>query len=357
MTCSPQPIETTERRINFAPLGSYALPCYAQIRLHLPPLLDVLKRAEQEQFDVIHVSTPGPMGLCGWIVSRMLRSALVGTYHTDFPAYAEQITGDARVARGAAQYMQWFYGRMERVLARSRTYRGSIGEMGIDWSRLGLIQPAIDANKFYPGLKTQSLWRSYGVRQPLRLLYVGRVSVEKNLPMLVGIFRRLCSIRRDVALIVVGDGPFRAEMQREVSNLPAHFLGMQGDRELIRLYQNADLLLFPSRTDTLGQVVMEAQACGLPVLVSDEGGPREMMDDGVTGGVLPRNDLAAWVAAIDQLLDDEPRRMRMSRTAAQRASRFSLERSFEQFWADHLAAATSAASESKANPLIPHAQH
>ena len=245
---------------------------------------------------------------------------------------------------------------MERVLARSRTYRASLGEMGIEPSRVGLIQPAIDATKFSAEEKVASLWRSYGVEQSLRLLYVGRVSVEKNLTMLVQIFRRLCSIRPDVALIVVGDGPYRAEMQRELPKLPAYFLGMREDCELVQLYQNADLLLFPSRTDTLGQVVMEAQACGLPVLVSDEGGPREMMDDGVTGRVLAANDVAAWVSAIDQVLDDEALRLRMSRTAATRALRFSLQRSFEQFWADHLAVVAPIESELQAEQMIPHAK-
>jgi glycosyltransferase involved in cell wall biosynthesis len=355
MTCSPGRIEATERRTNFTPLGSYALPCYPDIHLHIPPLLDVLKRAEQEQFDVIHASTPGPMGLCGWMVSRMLRAPLVGTYHTDFPAYAEQLTGDARVARGTAQYMQWFYGRMERVLARSGAYRASLSEMGIESSRIGLVQAAINSEKFAPGTKADSLWRSYGIEKPLRLLYVGRVSVEKNLPMLVEVFKKLCSIRRDVGLIVVGDGPYREQMRRELSTLPAQFLGVRGDSELVQLYQNADLLVFPSRTDTLGQVVMEAQACGLPVLVSDEGGPREIVDDGLSGRVLGGNDAAAWVAAIDQLLDDMPLRLRMSRTANQRASRFSLERSFEQFWADHLNVVAPMATKLQADQNISHA--
>src|SRR5204863_4582209 len=107
----------------------------------------------QEQFDVIHASTPGPMGLCGQLVSRMLRAPLVGTYHTDFPAYAEQLTGDARVARGTMQYMQWFYGEMDRVLARSRGYRASLAEMGM---KVGLIQPAIELDRFCGGEKSES---------------------------------------------------------------------------------------------------------------------------------------------------------------------------------------------------------
>src|SRR5439155_12411876 len=170
-------------------------------------------------------------------------------------------------------------GRMDRVLARSRSYGASLQEMGIDPQKIGLVQAAIDANRFCAQSPIASFRRSYGVEQPLRLLYVGRVSVEKNLPMLMEILRRLYSVRRDMALIVVGDGPYRQQMQQESRSLPVHFLGMRSDKELVQLYQHADLLLFPSRTDTLGQVVMEAQACGLPALVSDEGGPREIVDD------------------------------------------------------------------------------
>jgi glycosyltransferase involved in cell wall biosynthesis len=331
-TCSPASSTQISNRINFAPLSSWNLPCYSDIQLHLPPLLDIMKRAEEEQFDVIHVSTPGPMGLCGWLVSRMLRAPLVATYHTDFPAYAEQLTNDARVARGVSQYMQWFYARPRRILARSRTYRASLSELGVDASNIGLIQPAVDQSKF----KSGELSRSSQCR---RLLYVGRVSIEKNLPLLVEVFKRLCAQRSDIELIIVGNGPYRDQMQKQMAGLPAQFLGIRGDEELPALYRSADLLLFPSRTDTLGQVVMEAQACGLPVLVSDEGGPQELMDDGVTGRIIPGNDAPAWVASINELLDNPALLHRMSRTAAQRASRFSLERCFELFWQEHVAAA------------------
>jgi glycosyltransferase involved in cell wall biosynthesis len=346
LTCSASPTASVPGRINFAPLGSYALPCYPQIRLNLPPLLDVLKRAEEEQFDVIHVSTPGPMGLCGWLASRMLRAPLIGTYHTDLPAYAEHLTNDARIARGTAQYMQWFYGRMHRVLARSRSYRASLGEMGIDAEKIGLIQPAIDQARFNAASPNTAR------DNRKQLLYVGRVSVEKNLPMLVESFKKVCAHRTGVILVVAGDGPYRTEMEQELAGLPAKFPGMVGDEKLAHLYHTADLLLFPSRTDTLGQVVMEAQACGLPVLVSDEGGPQELMDDGVTGRVVSAG-ADAWSSAIDALLNDQPLRRRMGRTAAQRASRFSMERCFEQFWNEHLAAVSDDAATPDSEPSCP----
>jgi len=90
--------------------------------------------------------------------------------------------------------------------------------------------------------------------------------------------------------------------------LPAYFLGQRGDDELAELYGSCDLLVFPSRTDTLGQAVMEAQACGLPALVSNEGGPKETVEHNTTGLVLASDDSIEWAAAIDDLLNDEPRR-------------------------------------------------
>jgi len=345
-TCSPASSALLPGQTNFQPLGSYALPCYPQIRLHLPPLLDIMKRAEEEQFDVIHVSTPGPMGLCGWLVAKMLRAPLLGTYHTDFPAYGEHLTSDARIARGVAQYIQWFYGRMDRVLARSRTYRASLVELGIGSTRIGVIPPAIDQNRF-------QVAPAIPQRPGRTVLYVGRLSVEKNLPLLVDVFKKLRTRRSDVTLVMAGDGPYREQLQQQLGGLPVRFLGTVPDDQLPALYGSSDLLLFPSRTDTLGQVVMEAQACGLPVLVSDEGGPQELTDDGVTGRVISARDADAWAAAIDDLLNDEPLRQRMSRSAAQRASRFSMERCFEQFWNDHLAAISDIAADAEIEPSCP----
>jgi glycosyltransferase involved in cell wall biosynthesis len=146
----------------------------------------------------------------------------------------------------------------------------------------------------------------------------------------------LCAARPDVALVVAGDGPYLAEMKAALKGCPAHFLGFQSDEQLAPLYASADLFVFPSRTDTLGQVVMEAQASGLPVLVSDEGGPKEMIHDGVTGLVVPGRDAQRWCNAMDTLLSDDDLRQRMSRTAPQRMGRFSLEKTFESFWAEHV---------------------
>ncbi len=337
-TCSAKPSFDAPWRRNFVPLLSRAFPYYPELRLALPPLLEILESADREQFDAIHVSTPGPMGLCGWLVSKMLRVPLLGTYHTDFPAYADTLTRDHRVVNGTITYMKWFYGdQMPAVLSRSKSYRFKIGDFGIAEDRIRNIVPGIKLDRFGAQHSDPNLWETLRVSEPSRLLYCGRVSAEKNLPMLVDAYKKLCAKRhpRDVALIVVGDGPYLAAMRGALADLPAYFLGTRGHEDLARLYASADLFVFPSRTDTLGQVVMEAQASGLPALVSEEGGPKEIIENGVSGLTLSGADASRWAEAIDELLNDEPRRCRMSRAAIARMSRFSLDATFESFWTAH----------------------
>ena len=340
-TCSDQILTEAPYRKNFKPLVSGSMPLYSELKLSLPPLLEILEWSDRQQFDAIHVDTPGPMGLCGWLVARMLRIPLLGTYHTDFPEYIRALSGgDHRLVTATAGYASWFYGQMATVFSRSRHYRGKLRALGLPEEKLSLAHPCVDDTKFNPRHRDVNLWQSRGIRERYQLIYCGRVSAEKNLALLAGVFRDLCSRRRDTALIIIGDGPFRTEMQKMLRGLPAYFLGYQGDETLAPLYASGDLFVFPSRTDTMGQAVIEAQASGLPVLVSDEGGPQEVMDHGLTGLVLSGTEPVAWVDAIHGLLDDEPRRQRMSRTSATRMARYTASAAFDAFWDEHLKAAT-----------------
>lgn len=338
-TCSAHPKLDAPYRRNFAPLLSRPLPMYPEQTLVLPPLAEIMEWADRQQFDAVYVDTPGPMGLAGWLVARMLRVPLLGTWHTDFPAYVDALSGDHRMTVAARGYCAWFYGQLATVFCRTRQSQAHVrATMGVPDARLALAPPGVNEAAFNPRHRDTGLWRELGVTQPHRLMYCGRLSVEKNLPLLVEAFRQLCNKRSDVALVLAGDGPYRAEAERRLAGLPARFLGYQSDAQLGPLYASSDLFVFPSRTDTLGQVVVEAQACGLPVLVSDAGGPREVMDDGLTGLVIADDTPAAWADAIDTLLNDAPRRLRMARTAPQRMNRFALSRTFDAFWDELLRA-------------------
>jgi len=338
-TSSRSPRFALPYRKNFTPLLTMPLPCYAELSLSLPPVLEILEWADRQQFDVIHVSTPGPMGLCGMLAAKMLRVPLLGTYHTDFPAYAEKLTGDHRVSNGTRTYIEWFYRRPVTVLSRSRAYEMSLRELGVAGERIENLTPGVDTQKFSPARRDENVWRRNGVREPKRLLYCGRISVEKNVDLVARVFADLHRSRGDVAMVFAGEGPHLGTLRERLAGLPAYFVGAQSDAELAALYASSDLLVFPSTTDTLGQVVLEAQASGLPALVSALGGPRELIEHDVSGLILPTTGPAAWGDAIAALLDDPPRRARMSEAAVRRMARYSLRNTFDQFWERHLNAA------------------
>lgn len=342
-TCNADSKLNVPYRKNFVPTFTCPFPQYPQISLSLPPLAEVLEWVDRQQFDAIHVHTPGPMGLCGLMAASMLNIPLLSTYHTDFPAYVLDMTADHRLTVAAESYMHWFYARPEAVFTRSRQYESVLGKMGINKDRLMMLPPCVDGETFHVRHRDPNYWHDRRIQASFHLLYCGRVSAEKNLTVLVESFRGLCKTRGDVALIVAGDGPQLSSLKEQFDGLPVHFMGRLNDTELAPLYANCDLLLFPSRTDTLGQVVLEAQSAGLPVLVSDQGGPSEVMDDGLTGMVLPATDATAWTKAIDELLTDHPRRLRMSRTAPHRVARCSPERTFDVYWDEHVRAAQQAA--------------
>jgi glycosyltransferase involved in cell wall biosynthesis len=322
-------------RVNFTPLLSREMPYYPELRLNLPPVMEIMEWADRQQFDAVHVSTPGPMGLCGWLVAKQLRVPLLGTYHTDFPAYLEHYTHDHRAGQAARMYMTWLCGEMAGVFTRSRGYVHALRGMGVSQAKLHTILPSVDTEKFHRGRRDDGVWDRLGVRHQHKVLYSGRVSVEKNLPLLATAYKQLCARRQDVALVVAGEGPYLAEMRKELAGLPTHFLGVQDDASLAALYASSDLLAFPSRTDTLGQVVMEAQASGLPAIVSNEGGPKEIVEDGVSGLVIPATQPAAWAAAMDELLSNDQRRRSMADAAPRQVAELSPAKTFEAFWRVH----------------------
>jgi glycosyltransferase involved in cell wall biosynthesis len=157
-------------------------------------------------------------------------------------------------------------------------------------------------------MRNPAFWSGRGIGLGrIVLLYVGRVSREKGLEMLVNAFKELVDSGAAIALALIGDGPYREEMEAALTGYPALFTGYLAGEQLQHGYASADLFVFPSATDTFGNVVLEAQASGLPVIVSDEGGPRELMIDGETGMVFRAGSTGDLAAAIRSMISDPQR--------------------------------------------------
>lgn len=324
---------------NLKPIAAIAMPRYPGLELALPPARRIMRLARQMNPDIIHISTPGPVGLLGLYAARRLRIPAAGVYHTDFPAYVSTLFDADLLAPPTRLAMRWFYSRLAVVLTRSEDSAGAVEQLGINPERITVIQPGTNTNTFNPRHANPSIWNNHPQirKSAVKVLYVGRVSIEKNMPMLSKIWpaarRDLETRGLDAQLIIIGDGPYRTTMQRDLPE--AIFLGFKHGLELSQLYASSDLFIFPSTTDTLGQVVMEAQASGLPTIVTDQGGPQQLVEHDRTGMIIPADKPDQWVKAITNLIADQTQRSTMGTAAHQAMQSRSFKASFAEFWSVH----------------------
>ena len=333
-------IPTEDCFYNCKPRFAMKMPKYADLDFVIPNKGDLVRRAEAFAPDVVHVSTPGGVGKVGRDYAKKRGIPIAGVYHTDFPAYLEHLFGDEMYGTITARYMKYFYKPFELILSRSEQYMESLEKLGFSRDRMAKLEPGIKLDDFDASHRDEAAWDEYGLpRDSVKVLYVGRISTEKNLPMLTsiwpGVRERAGAAGVDARLVIVGGGPYLDEMTSTLGGHGAVLPGFKHGAELARLYASADVFVFPSLTDTLGQVVLESQASGIPVVVADQGGPKEVVDDGVTGLVLPGGRPQAWVDAVSDLVIDHQKRQRMGATGAAWSKNFSISASFDKFWAAH----------------------
>lgn len=337
LTCAPSgdahlPFAHRSDVRTFKPTGSFAVPEYPELQLHYPPMLRILRHCYEAGFTHLHSATPGPMGLVALAVARILKLPIHGTYHTAFPQYVMQLTGDAGLEEAMWQYMIWYYGQMDKVYVPSLATGDELVARGIPQERIAFYPRGIDIHTFTPAHRNGFFKRYPAAAQRLRLLYVGRLSREKNLHILAEAFRIVAATRTDVALVLVGDGPARGELATTLEGLPTVFTGYMEGSNLTAAYASSDLFVFPSATDTFGNVVLEAQASGLPVIVTDAGGPKENILPGRTGCIVPEGDPAALAAAILEMTANRERLATMGAAARTYAESRSFEAAFTSQW-------------------------
>jgi glycosyltransferase involved in cell wall biosynthesis len=284
------------------------------MRIYAPPLRRLRRAARADAIDVIHLTTPGPIGLAAMRVARQLGVPMVGSFHTDLAAYASILSGSPRLGAAMREFMRWPYGRCARVLAPSEATRRLLMRTEQDADRIGIWRRGVDNTCFHPQRRSEALRRRWGVSDARpALLYVGRVSREKGLDLLPRLQTALHRLGLPHRFVIVGQGPMLAELEAQLPD--AVFTGVLGREDVADACASSDVFLFPSRTDTAGNVVLEAQACGLPVLVTNAGGPQENLLDGESGHVVRDMDPTSWAATLAPLLRRPDRRAQMAASA------------------------------------------
>lgn len=332
LTCLPQTPQTNLRLTNFAPLGTFPLPEYEAQELAFPPFLEIIEHIERGGFREVIISTPGPMGLVGLAAARLLRIRKTGIYHTDVPLFVHHMTGDHNLAQLAWQYMYWFYSQMDLLLVPSDYYRRQLIAHGFSPQKLAVLGRGVDLTLFNPHKRDPQYWRRHGLKTQFTFIYAGRVSAEKNLEPLFSAFERLAAERTDVSLAIVGDGPLWRAYRARYAAPRVVFTGFLEGEELARACASADALVFPSKSDTFGNVVLEAQACGLPAIVVDRGGPPELVRHHQSGIVVDPDDPDALLLAMRRLAESPQLCADLRRAALAGVTEYTWERVFDSIW-------------------------
>jgi glycosyltransferase involved in cell wall biosynthesis len=317
---------------NFPPIGEFELPEYELQKLSFPPILQMLDYVQRERFTEIIISTPGPVGLTALLAAKMLNLQTSGIYHTDFPQYIRILTEDSFLESVAWGYMHWFYGQLDTVFVNSEEYKQSWIKRGFDPAKLKILPRGLDTELYHPARRDSAFFEKFGASNgELRLLYVGRISREKDLDLLADAYRRLRKEGLPVRLFVVGHGPYSEALAKSLPD--AFFTGYLRGTELATAYASADIFVFPSTTDTFGNVILEAQASGLPVVVSDSGGPKELVAHKANGLITRSHNVEDFTDAIRALVTDQMLRERMANSARDSVTDRSWPLAFAKFWA------------------------
>ncbi len=317
---------------NFAPVGEISIPDYELQKLSVPPILRIIRYLESQPFDEYIISTPGPIGLIAIYCAKLFKVRVRSIYHSDFPQHVRQITGDEGLEDTTWKYMRWFYGLSDAVYSPSDHYRKQLIEHGFNPRRLFIYNRGTDLDFYNPRHRDEEFYKPQGIQGRVIFVYTGRVSREKNLDVVIDAFTQDELLKEKAALAIVGDGPYREELIRR--NLPPMivFPGFVKGKQLAKAYASGDVFVFPSTTDTYGNSVLEAQASGLPALVSNEGGPKEIILPGESGFVLSGYDAKAWRDAMRSLVESDELRHRMAAAARARAATRDWTTAFKEFW-------------------------
>ncbi|NNE34746.1 MAG: glycosyltransferase family 1 protein [Rhodothermales bacterium] len=303
--------------LNAAP--SISMPGRPEYRISLG-----LSRANRRALDdfaptFLHIATPDLLGRAA--LSYGLRRGLpvVSSYHTHFSSYLKYYR--MTVLEGPAwRYLRWFYGHCKHIYVPSASMADVLRTHGIS-ERLMYWPRGVDTTRFNPAMRSLEWRRSLGIGDDeVVVSLISRLVWEKGLDVFVDVIDRLKDIGVSHRVMLVGDGPARPELEEQLPN--AIFTGFLADDDLARAYASSDVFLFPSQTETFGNVTLEAMASGVPTVCADATGSNALVEHGVTGFLAPPDSVDAYFESVHELITNAKLRNAMSLAAHDRAKEY-----------------------------------
>ncbi|WP_421570704.1 glycosyltransferase family 4 protein [Stenotrophomonas sp. PD6] len=286
------------------------LPRYPGLRFGLPAPKRLARQWQQHRPDAIYIATEGPLGWSALRAARRLGIPVASGFHTRFDEYLPDY-GVAWLQAAALRWMRRFHNQADATLVPTQELQQFLASQGFD--RVRLLARAVDSSQFDPQRRDPALREEWGIEgSGFAAIYVGRIAPEKNLALAVKAFRRLQQVRPKARFVWVGDGPSREKLAHE--NPDFIFCGVQRGEALARHFASGDLFLFPSRSETFGNVTLEAMASGLATLAFDYGAAREHLRTDESGVAV--DDDNGFVEAAVRLAGDDATRERLGRNAA-----------------------------------------
>ncbi|MBM7704843.1 glycosyltransferase family 4 protein [Metabacillus iocasae] len=279
---------------------------YPECRLALPNMLKIKTQLQEFQPDIIHIATPFNIGLCGLHYAKKMNIPIVGSYHTDFEQYLSYYDLNF-LSPFLWKYMKWFHQPLERIFVPSQATKDHLQSKG--FTNLSIWSRGVDHTLFHPHYDRFDVRIKYNIKKPYILTYVGRLAPEKNLNTFMEIAKSMPPhIRHKIHWLIVGDGPLKEQLQKE-SLEHMTFTGFLQGEHLAKVYAASDLFVFPSATETFGNVVLESLACGTPVVGANAGGVKTIVQQGRNGYLCNPNSVQEFVHHIVELLEDLHKRI------------------------------------------------
>lgn len=281
-------------------INGLPLPGYDGLRFGLPCRSKLRKHWEAKRPDIIYAATEGPLGQSAIRAAEDLEIPIVSGFHTNFHEYMKhyKLPLLEKMVRG---FLRKTHNKTRRTFAPSKDVISKLDAMGIEGTRL--LGRGVDTQLFSPAKRDSALRQRWGINDASGMvaIFVSRLAAEKNIPLAAKAFEAIQARFPEVACVFVGDGPERTKLEK------AHpefiFSGMQQGEDLARHYASGDIFIFPSITETFGNVVTEAMASGLVAVAYDYAAPRRFIEDGTNGFLANYDDENQFLEATNRALD------------------------------------------------------